>query len=98
MSIEAAYYRDVSVLTDRVKDIEGHLERIAQALEDLTTIHSDRDTREQKSPEVFERISDSLETVAAACVGGNFQVRALLLPEYDQPLKVVKTDLLGREL
>lgn len=79
--------RDIAVLADRVKDIEGHLARIAQALEDLVTIHTDRDSRIMKSPEVFERISDSLETVAKVLDEDNLNVRALLLPD-EQPIKV----------
>ena len=100
-------YRDIGIMTDRVKDIEGHLERIAQALEDLVTIHTDRDARIQKSPEVFERISDSLETIAKVLDEDNLNVRALLLPDEapiairtrgDDTVSVVRTDIMGREL
>ena len=100
-------YRDIGIMTDRVKDIEGHLERIAQALEEMLAVFSDMDARARKSPEVFERVSDSLETIAKVLDEDNLNVRALLLPDEqpitirtrgDDTVSVVRTDIMGREL
>ena len=82
-------YRDISVLTDRVKDIEGHLERIAQALEGLAEVLSDHPIQVEFKPgSELERAADYLQTIATVLDEDNLNVRALLLPD-QAPIKVM---------
>lgn len=71
-----------------VRFIEGHLDRIAHALEGLVEVLADRAVQiEFKPGSELERISDSLDVVAKVMNDGNVNVRALLLAD-EEPIKV----------
>lgn len=86
---EMGMIRDISTIADRMKSIDESLQALVACIEGLVSAVESKSIGVEVTglPDVIERISDSVEIVSEACTGGNFQVRALLLPD-DAPVDV----------